>query len=196
MASNVFNFNRYDLGSSDEFSFSENKQESSFVGSGEIKEDGEVEVDPEQLIEEEEIYNIFGSETEGDDKKEFEGFGVPIFQWVSACETSGQSFDFTPGSATGPQIQFNPEDISEKVVFELFFMEELFSFLADMTNMCAAKKQTDYVNKKLNWVDTDKNEIRVFVGLLIAMGTVTQPNYIHDTGILRRQLGELTVSEK
>ena len=90
---------------------------------------------------------------------------------------SGRSFDFSPGSATGPQILFNSEDVSEKVVFELFFTEELFSFLVEMTNTCAAKKQTDCVNKKLNWVDTDTNEMRVFVGLLIAMGTVKQPNY-------------------
>ena len=80
MASVVFNFNRYDSESSDEFSFSENEQESGFVGGREIEEEWEEEVDPERLIEEE-FFNIFGSEMENDDEEEF--LKVLEFQFFS-----------------------------------------------------------------------------------------------------------------
>lgn len=113
MASVVFNFNHYDSGSSDKLSFLENKQESGFVGSAEIKEDGEVKADPEHLNEEE-FYNISGSET--DYVMTRKNLKVLEFQFFSEFACVILVFVHL----------ILLQILSEKVVFELFFNGKTF----------------------------------------------------------------------
>ena len=79
------------------------------------------------------------------------------------------------GDPQGPTFSLRkPESASAYTYFSLLFDDDLLTHIANQTNLYATLHPFHQANYQ--WFDTNVDEIRSFLGILIAIGCVSLPN--------------------
>lgn len=82
------------------------------------------------------------------------------------------------GPPQGPNFSMRlGEKANALSFFSLFFDDALLEFIAEQTNLYAEQHPYNRVN--VSWVDTNVDELRLFLGIVISTGIVVLPN-LHD----------------
>src|SRR5437667_113104 len=89
---------------------------------------------------------------------------------------------FVPGCFRELEVNIPPniDTSSSLALFELFIPSEMYSTIAENTNLYAIAMNASTSRTATNsryWQPTDGNEIRVFFGVLFYMGIHREPNY-------------------
>ena len=89
---------------------------------------------------------------------------------------------FVPGRSREPEVNIPPniDTSSPLALFELFIPSEMYSTIAENINLYAIAMNASTSRTATNsryWQPTDRNEIRVFFGVLFYMGIHREPNY-------------------
>lgn len=101
--------------------------------------------------------------------------------WTPVTGTHIKTFDFTAQNVgIRPDIYENFRNNSPLHFFFMFLDDEVFELMTTETNRYAAQKLADpklEVNARLRkWKDTNPEELKIFIGILLWMGLVRMPN--------------------
>jgi hypothetical protein len=153
-----------------------------------------VEEENDVLPENRDVFNEIFNDPDSDDNFEFEGFSDQEDQdleeivnpndplhdanWVQGS-VQPSAISFTAQSGITPGIL--PEGpVSFLQFFELLVTDDVFRTMAEETNRYARLHLASHVLKPFSrfhqWTDTSPGEMRVFSGLIIAMGLVKLPS--------------------
>ena len=97
--------------------------------------------------------------------------GDPV--WVEDIRTHSD-LPFT--QPTGPKVRMGADQKDPVSYFCLFFTDALLDLVVTQTNLYAAQERAKTPDKhRMPWHAVDKDEIRTFIALILAMGLVNKP---------------------
>ena len=97
--------------------------------------------------------------------------GDPV--WVEDIRTHSD-LPFT--QPTGPKVRMGPDQKDPVSYFCLFFTDAVLDLVLAQTNLYAAQESAKNPDKhRIPWHAVDKDEIRTFIALILAMGLVNKP---------------------